>query len=134
MQFKNIIGQKKVIDRLLKSYQENRVAHTQMFLGPEGSGTFALALAFAQYINCEQKQESDSCGVCASCVKFEKFSHPDLHFFFPRQETVTYIKDPWVASQFVLEFVSRSHELVVIVQRQVNLNRIARAEHGALKS
>ncbi len=109
MQFKNIIGQKKVINRLLKSYQENRVAHTQMFLGPEGSGTFALALAFAQYINCEQKQESDSCGVCASCVKFEKFSHPDLHFFFPTTTNDSVKKDP-KSELFLNEFRAYSKE------------------------
>jgi len=94
MQFKNIIGQKQVIKRLLSSYRENRVAHTQLFLGAEGSGTFALALAFAQYINCEQKQEGDSCGRCTSCVKYEKFSHPDLHFFFPTTTNEKVKKDP----------------------------------------
>ena len=94
MQFKDIIGQKQVIDRLLSSYRENRVAHTQLFLGQEGSGAFALALAFAQYINCEQKQEGDSCGKCASCLKYERFSHPDLHFFFPTTTNDKVKKDP----------------------------------------
>ncbi len=94
MQFKNIIGQKQVINRLLSSYRENRVAHTQLFLGSEGTGAFALALAFAQYINCEQKQEGDSCGICPSCIKFEKFSHPDLHFFFPTTTNDKVKKDP----------------------------------------
>lgn len=94
MQFKDIIGQRQVIDRLLSSYRENRVAHTQLFLGQEGSGAFALALAFAQYINCEQKQEGDSCGKCASCLKYERFSHPDLHFFFPTTTNDKVKKDP----------------------------------------
>jgi len=94
MQFKDIIGQRQVIDRLLSSYRENRVAHTQLFLGSEGTGVFALALAFAQYINCEQKQEGDSCGKCASCMKYERFSHPDLHFFFPTTTNDKVKKEP----------------------------------------
>jgi len=94
MQFKQIIGQKKVIERLLSSYRENRVAHTQLFLGSEGTGAFALALAFAQYINCEQKQEGDSCGICLSCIKFKNFAHPDLHFFFPTTTNDKVKKDP----------------------------------------
>jgi DNA polymerase-3 subunit delta' len=94
MQFKDIIGQRQVIDRLLSSYRENRVAHTQLFLGSEGTGAFALALAFAQYINCEQKQEGDSCGKCASCMKYERFSHPDLHFFFPTTTNDKVKKEP----------------------------------------
>lgn len=94
MQFKNIIGQKPVIDRMLSSYRENRVAHTQLFLGTQGTGVFPLAMAFAQFINCQHKQENDSCGVCPSCKKYEKLSHPDLHFFFPTTTNDTVKKDP----------------------------------------
>lgn len=94
MQFKSIIGQEKVKNRLITSLQENRVAHTQLFLGPDGSGSFALALAFVQYINCQGKTETDSCGVCPSCVKFQKFSHPDLHFYFPTTTNEVVKKDP----------------------------------------
>jgi DNA polymerase-3 subunit delta' len=94
MQFKNIIGQKPVIDRMLSSYRENRVAHTQLFLGTQGTGVFPLAMAFAQFINCQHKQENDSCGVCPSCKKYEKLSHPDLHFFFPTTANDSVKKDP----------------------------------------
>jgi len=52
-------------------------------LGTEGSGALPLAIAFGQYVNCKNRQETDSCGTCSSCKKFEKFSHPDLHFIFP---------------------------------------------------
>ena len=83
MQFKSVIGQEKVKTRLLTSIRENRVAHTQLFLGPEGSGSLALAIAFAQYVNCPNRTETDSCGTCPSCVKFQKLAHPDLYFFFP---------------------------------------------------
>lgn len=94
MQFKSIIGQTTVKNRLLTSLHENRVAHTQLFLGPEGSGSFAMAVAFVQYINCTNKTENDSCGVCPSCIKIQKFSHPDLHFYFPTTTNETIKKDP----------------------------------------
>jgi len=83
MQFRDIIGQEKVKAKLLSAYKEGRVAHTQLFLGPEGSGSLPLAIAFSQYLNCKNKQENDSCGKCLSCIKYKKFSHPDLHFIFP---------------------------------------------------
>ena len=54
-----------------------------MFLGPEGSGNLALALAYAQYINCLQPQQEESCGNCSSCSKYQKLIHPDLHFTYP---------------------------------------------------
>ena len=94
MQFNSIIGQQNVKSKLLISAHENRVAHTQLFLGPEGSGSFALAIAFAQYINCTHRSETDSCGTCPSCVKYQKFPHPDLHFFFPTTTNNSVKKDP----------------------------------------
>jgi DNA polymerase-3 subunit delta' len=94
MQFKDVIGQQQVKERLLATVRENRIAHTQLFLGPEGSGNFALAIAFAQYINCQNKQDGDSCGTCPSCVKYSKFAHPDLHFIFPTATTDKVKKNP----------------------------------------
>ena len=83
MRFSEVIGQQAVKERLRASVRENRVAHTQLFLGHEGSGSLPLAIAFAQYLNCTHKQDGDSCGTCPSCVKYQKFAHPDLHFIFP---------------------------------------------------
>lgn len=103
MQFKSIIGQKPVIEKLLTSTQENRVAHTQLFLGPEGCGSLALAIAFIQYINCNNKTEMDSCGVCPSCIKYQKFSHPDLHLYFP-STTNNKVKKDAKSQLFLNEF------------------------------
>ena len=83
MFFKDIIGQEEVKKRLIQSVRDNRISHAQLFLGPEGSGNLALALAYAQYILCSSKTDNDSCGQCPSCLKASKFIHPDLHFTFP---------------------------------------------------
>jgi len=94
MQFNEVIGQQEVKERLLTSYKRGRLAHTQMFLGPEGSGALPLAVAFAQYVNCANPSETDSCGTCPSCKKFQKLAHPDLHFYFPTTITNSVKKDP----------------------------------------
>ncbi len=94
MQFNEVIGQQEVKERLLNSYKRGRLAHTQMFLGPEGSGALPLAVAFAQYVNCAHPTETDSCGTCPSCKKFQKLAHPDLHFYFPTTTTNAVKKDP----------------------------------------
>jgi DNA polymerase-3 subunit delta' len=83
MQFKHIAGQQAVKQRLINTVKDNRVSHAQLFLGPEGSGSLALAVAYAQYLSCEDKQPDDSCGVCSSCRKYQKLMHPDLHFSYP---------------------------------------------------
>jgi DNA polymerase III subunit delta' len=83
MNFSRIPGQTEIISKLLRSVREERVSHAQLFTGPAGCGSLALALAYARYVSCEDKKENDSCGVCKSCVKYEKMIHPDLHFVFP---------------------------------------------------
>jgi DNA polymerase-3 subunit delta' len=83
MNFSKIPGQTEIISKLLKSVREERVSHAQLFTGPEGCGSLALALAYAGYISCENRKPEDSCGTCKSCIKYEKLIHPDLHFVFP---------------------------------------------------
>lgn len=83
MLFREIIGQVEVKNQLIQSVKENRVSHAQLFLGPDGSGNFALALAYAQFISCTNRGAEDSCGECASCRKYGKLIHPDLHFSYP---------------------------------------------------
>lgn len=107
MQFREIIGQEETRKQLAEMVQQNRLSHALMFLGKEGNGSLALALAFAQYIVCEKvnnpnagtaapslfgdepQTESvkiippDSCGECPSCQKANKLVHPDIHFSYP---------------------------------------------------
>ena len=83
MRFQEVIGQEGIKRDLLETVALNRVAHAYLFTGPEGSGKLPLALAYAQYLNCEHPTETDSCGECPSCKAFAKLQHPDLHFVFP---------------------------------------------------
>lgn len=83
MQFKDIIGQEKLKERLVQTVNEGRISHAQLFVGKSGFGTLPLAIAYSQYISCTNKGETDSCGTCSSCIKFNKLAHPDLHFSFP---------------------------------------------------
>ena len=83
MQFKDIIGQEQIKAQLVQTVAENRVSHAQLFLSSEGSGALPMAIAYAQYINCLDKLGDDSCGVCSSCRKYERYIHPDLHFSYP---------------------------------------------------
>lgn len=83
MFYKDIIGQQEIKEQLINSVKKGIVPHAQLFCGPEGVGKFSLAIAYAQYLNCLDPQENDSCGKCASCLKYKHLAHPDLHFVFP---------------------------------------------------
>ena len=101
MQFKEIKGYDSIKKKLIQTVKSNRVSHAQLFLGPEGNAKLALAIAYAQYINCENPAE-DSCGVCHSCIKYNKLIHPDLHFVFP-VTAVNDIKKP-VSRDFLVQW------------------------------
>ena len=83
MNFSQIPGQNEIKRRLIHSVMEERVSHAQLFSGPAGCGSLAMALAFSKYISCENRSGTDSCGTCKSCLKYDKMIHPDLHFVFP---------------------------------------------------
>ncbi|CAH0337474.1 hypothetical protein FVB9288_03237 [Flavobacterium sp. CECT 9288] len=87
MQFSDILGQEHIKDHLTKNASLGRIPHAQLFVGPEGSGTLPMALAYAQYIICNNTQGENE-GTNAACnIKFEKFAHPDLHFIYPTVST-----------------------------------------------
>lgn len=100
MLFKEVIGHKEIKEKLIRTASDNRISHAQLFLGQEGSGNLAMALAYAQYISCIDRKEDDSCGVCPSCRKYAKLIHPDLHFVFPVVTTKEITKDP-VSDDFI---------------------------------
>ena len=87
MLFKEIIGNNSVKKQLIEAVRNNRISHAQLFSGKSGSAKLALALAYAQFLNCENRSAVDSCGICSSCLKFNNLSHPDLHLVIPVLKT-----------------------------------------------
>jgi DNA polymerase-3 subunit delta' len=108
MQFKDIIGQPAVKNKLVELVQHNRLSHALLFIGKEGSGASQLAIALAQYVVCEtvngkaqhsagpslfgdesntgneqRVTSNDSCGTCPACTKIQQLVHPDIHFSYP---------------------------------------------------
>jgi len=116
MKFADIIGQETVKQKLIKTVNDSRVSHAQLFLGAEGSGKLALAVAYAQYINCTNKVNGDSCGECPSCVKYNKLIHPDLHFIYPVSGTKEFTKPVSV------NFIDKWRDLIIDRNYFINLN------------
>ena len=76
MTFEDVLGQDYIKEHLKKTADVGRISHAQIFTGPEGSGTLAMAIAYARYILCGTNNTA-----CHS--KFNALAHPDLHFVYP---------------------------------------------------
>ncbi|RYJ43957.1 ATP-binding protein [Flavobacterium beibuense] len=83
MLFSDILGQEHIKSHLTKSADSSRISHAQLFIGAEGSGTLPMAIAYAQYILCSNTEGENNNGNAVCNLKFQNFSHPDLHFVFP---------------------------------------------------
>jgi DNA polymerase-3 subunit delta' len=106
MLFSEVIGHEKLKHKLARAVREKRVSHAQLFLGKEGSGNLALALAYAQYVMCENPSDADACGVCSACAKVHKLVHPDLHFAFPVNSSKSSERNP-VSDMFLAQWRQR---------------------------
>lgn len=87
MQFKDIVGHEQTKQQLRQAVLEGRIPHAQLFFGASGVGKLPLALAYAQYVQCEHRTAEDSCGVCPTCLQYRNLQHPDLHFAYPIVKT-----------------------------------------------
>ena len=98
MKFTNILGQEHLKNHLITSTDKGRISHAQLFVGKEGSGALAMAIAYAQYILCHENFDKESCEIRCS-----KLGHPDLHFAFP-VATTNAIKSRPVSNLFLQDW------------------------------
>ncbi len=83
MLFSEILGQEHIKNHLTQGVNNGRIPHAQLFVGAEGCGTLPMAIAYTQYILCNNTNGENTNGNAACNLKFKNYSHPDLHFAFP---------------------------------------------------
>lgn len=132
MKFSEIIGQHHIKNHLMFSAKNGRIPHTQLFIAPEGAGALPMAIAYAQYIICQNTKDDNEGGKASCNLKFEQFQHPDLHFVFPvatnNQVKSTPISDDFLTSWF--EFIKETpygsvndwYEKINIQKKQGNIS------------
>lgn len=74
MAFENIIGQKLLTAHLINNIEAKRTPHAQLFVGKNGHGNLAIAIAYAQQLVARES---------LSKVPVDPLNHPDIHFYFP---------------------------------------------------
>jgi DNA polymerase III subunit delta' len=103
MLFSEVFGLPHIKNHLTTTADNGRIPHAQLFVGSSGSGTLPMAIAYAQYVLCRNKQGENAGGVESCNVKMNRLSHPDLHFAFPVAANDKIKKNP-VAGNFLDEW------------------------------
>ncbi|HKZ45867.1 MAG TPA: hypothetical protein VJ202_00610, partial [Thermodesulfobacteriota bacterium] len=98
MPFKDILGHDREINILKKALSNDRIAHSVLFVGPEGIGKCFTAISLAKSLNCAASTDNpllikggdtgfknDFCGDCQNCRDIEKSSYSDVFLIEPRE-------------------------------------------------
>lgn len=76
---RDVIGQRRLLERLGAQALRGEVAHAYGLSGPRSIGKRMAALRFAQTLNCETTGvPAGGCGTCRTCRHLELGAHPDL--------------------------------------------------------
>jgi DNA polymerase-3 subunit delta' len=103
MYFKDILGLPHIKKHLTTTVDKGRIPHAQLFIGAEGSGILPMALAYAQYILCGNKNGENENGNPACNLKCNALSHPDLHFVFPVANSDS-VKSHAISDNYLVEW------------------------------
>lgn len=87
--FKDIIGQKQVKKHFQTAIETGQVSHAYIINGETGSGRHMLADAFAKALQCESRQQTDSCDICKSCLQAESGNHPDIRYITHEKASIS---------------------------------------------
>lgn len=101
MGFSDIIGFEYLKKHLQTTVDHGRIPHAQLFVGPDGRGPLAMALAYAEYIFCATQKTPEQKALSAKKVR--NLVHPDLHFVYPSSTNKQITKNP-TAEDFLSEW------------------------------
>lgn len=140
MDFKELVGQEKIIKHLRISIEQGRVAHAYAFDGPEGIGKLSTAMAFAKALLCRNYKE-DSCNTCVSCSKVNNGNHPDLQIIEPDGHSIKnkqiedfqqdLMRKPYESPKKVY-IIKRANEMTVSAQNRLLKTLEEPPEYGVI--
>ena len=72
-----LIGQEAVKKILVSSFENNKLSHAYLFVGPRGTGKTSTARILAKMVNCEDTSKVP-CNKCITCISITDGSNMDL--------------------------------------------------------
>ncbi|ULL13281.1 DNA polymerase III subunit gamma/tau [Paenibacillus sp. H1-7] len=76
--FREIVGQKHIVQTLQNSLREGRFTHAYLFNGPRGTGKTTAAKILAKAVNCLNGPSEEPCNECANCIRITEGAVMDV--------------------------------------------------------
>ncbi|MFM7322889.1 MAG: ATP-binding protein [Armatimonadota bacterium] len=87
MALRETIGNRAVIEALLRALAADTLPQSLLFVGPEGVGKATVARSLAAAAGCTARTGGDACGTCAHCRRIAADQHPDFVRIAPDGDT-----------------------------------------------
>lgn len=115
MNFPETLGHEPVKQKLISTFEKNRIPSAYLFLGENGIGKSLLLREFAQMINCETHS---TCHTCPNCRLFDSGNHPDFIVIKPDGKFIKIGQIQELLSQLNLKPAYASKRVVMVREAQ----------------
>lgn len=76
--FKDVFGQKVIVQTLQNALLNDKIGHAYIFSGPRGTGKTSVAKIVAKALNCLEAPAKEPCGKCDVCLGVDRGDVPDI--------------------------------------------------------
>ena len=83
MPFRDVTGHRQLLELIARAAVRGTLPPSLIFAGPDGVGKRMAAVALAQFLNCPNRTDEDSCGTCPSCTRIARQVHADVLLIEP---------------------------------------------------